>query len=237
MKTAAINEAILTMLGRLVAIFLFAPVTVFGQSVGQDPLEFKENLREEATISGALLAGVQRHDGRFNASGNLLYLEVPREWAGGVACLRVSTSNGLYDSEAEYPISAGSTLLPLRFPTRHARYLADRPLGGVAALISRGECSEQSAESAVIRWSTETETPVVLFLNAFRADRTYVYLDEQHTPVECTPLESDVRTAYDVQCNLGAFSGSDPVRLEILTITNGQPSEPTTLTLLLMQGG
>jgi hypothetical protein len=217
-----------------IAILLLVPTASSGQSVGQDPLDFKENLREEATISGALFAGLQRIDGHFNANGNVVYVEAPPDWAGDVVCLRVTTSNGLYDSEASYQIPEGATILPLSFPTEHARYLTDRPPGGVAALISRGQCSARSAESAIIRWSAETDTPVVLFLNAFRADRVYVYLDTDPIPVECVPLQGDVRTAYDVQCIIEVLSRPGPITLEILSITNGQPSDPTILTFFQM---
>ena len=234
MTVNAITEAILMIFVRLIAMLLSVPVAAFGQNVGQEPLEFKENLREEATISGALFAGVQRFEGHFNASENLVYVEVPPGWSGGVACLRVTTSNGLYDSFSDYQIPEGATVLPLQFPTKYARYLAERPVGGVAALITRGQCSDRSEESAVIRWSAETKEPVVLFLNALRADRVYVYLDADPTPVECVPLSGDVRTAYDVQCSLGLLSKPGPINLEILSVTNGQPSEPTALTLLPM---
>jgi hypothetical protein len=204
----------------------------FGQSVGQAPLDFKENFRKEATISGALFAGIQRFDGRFNPKEDLVSVEVPASWAGGYACLRVTTANGLYDSLWDYEIPENATILSLEFPTSHGQFLAERPIGGVAALITQGLCASPPGDNAIVRWNADDSTPVLLFLNAFRADRVFVYIGSDPTPIECAPLTTDVRTAYDVQCDLGALVSKEPVVLEIFSISNGQASEPTSLTLL-----
>lgn len=104
----------------------------------------------------------------------------------------------------------------------------------MAALITRGSCAEQPNESAVIRWSASDDTPATLFLNAFRADRVYVYLGDDPNPVECTPLGDEGRTAYDVRCDLGAEAIEGPVDLEVFSVTNGQPSDTARLRLVPM---
>ena len=213
---------------------MLCPAAATAQSVGQAPLNFNENLREEAEISGALVAGLQRGEGLPRPEATSVWAEVPAGWAGGLACLRVSTANGLYDSVAEYMIPGGAQVVPLEFPTRHARYLAERPEGGVAALMSKGACAEEVSESAIVRWDEAADAPAILYLNAFRADRVYVYLGADPEPVECTPLSGDVRTAYDVRCDLGTLPETEAVNLEILGVTNGQPSDPAVLTLTPM---
>ena len=219
-------------LARLIAMLCLVPTVSVGQSFGQDPIDFKENFREEATISGALFAGIQRFGGQFNPTEDVVSVEVPASWGGGFACLRVTTANGLYDSLWDYQIPENTTILPLKFPTSHGQFLAARPVGGVAALITQGLCSSPPGDNAIVRWSADDSTPVVLFLNAFRADRVFVYIGSDPTPIECAPLTTDVRTAYDVQCDLGTLVSKEPVVLEILSISNGQASEPTRLTLL-----
>lgn len=210
------------------------PAGAAAQTVGQEPLNFNEELRPEAQISGALFAGLQRADGRPQMRDTTVHVEVPEGWAGGVACLRVRSSNGLYDSIAEYELGAENTLVALQFPTAHATFLAERPAGGVAALITRGGCGERPEESAVVRWDATDDTPVTLFLNAFRADRVYVYLGNAPDPVECTPLSDEGRTAYDVRCNIGTVDAPGPIDLEVFSVRNGQPSDTARLTLLPM---
>lgn len=202
-------------------------------------------LQSEAQISGALFVGLQRSEGRPQMRNTTLHVEVPEDWVGDVSCLRVRSANGLYDSVAEYAIDDdddgegdGGTLVTLQFPTAHAAFLAERPAGGVAALITRGSCTEQPkegdeqpTESAVVRWDATDDTPVTLFLNAFRADRVYVYLGDATDPVECTPLTDEGRTAYDVRCNIGAVAAAGAVDLEVFSVTNGQPSDTARLRL------
>jgi hypothetical protein len=212
-------------------IFALLPAAATAQIVGQEPIEFNENLREQAEISGALIAGLQRTGGRPDLEGRTLHVEVPAHWSGDIACLRVTTSNGLYDLVATYPIPEGETLLPLRFPTQHADYLAGQPEGGVAALITPGDCTQAPTESAIIRWQEADDTPATLYLNAFRADRVYVYLGTDPIPVECEPLTDQGRTAYDVRCDLATLVSDVATDLEILSISNGQPSETAVLTL------
>lgn len=216
------------------AILAMFPVGAAAQTVGQEPLNFNEELRTEAQISGALFAGLQRSVGRPQMRNTTVHVEVPQGWAGGVACLRVRSSNGLYDSIAEYALGADGTLVALQFPTAHAAFLAERPAGGVAALVTRGDCGEQQEESAVVRWDAADDTPVTLFLNAFRADRVYVYLGDAPDPVECTPLSDEGRTAYDVRCNIGTVEAAGAIDLEVFSVTNGQPSDTARLTLLPM---
>lgn len=210
------------------------PIGAAAQSVGQEPLNFNEELRNQAQISGALFAGLQRSEGRPQLRNTTVHAEVPADWAGGVACLRVRSSNGLYNSVAEYTIGEGGNLLMLDFPTLHAEFLAERPAGGVAALITRGSCAEQTNESAVIRWSASDDTPATLFLNAFRADRVYVYLGDDPNPVECTPLGDEGRTAYDMRCDLSAEATEGEVDLVVFSVKNGQPSETAQLKLVPM---
>lgn len=212
---------------RLITILFLIPVSVYAQSVLQEPISFNENLREEAEISGALIAGLQRGSLLDVEDAVDLFMEVPGAWVGDVACLRVSTSNGLYDGIAEYDLVAGDTVLPLRFPTEHADYLLQRPDGATAAFVSRGVCSGPAQETAIVSWSTSGSRETTLFLNAFRADRVYVYLGtDAQAPVECTSLVGEARTAYDTRCDLGELALSSAIELEVLAITNGQPSDP-----------
>ena len=218
----------------LLAILALFPAGAAAQTVGQEPLNFNEELRSEAQISGALFAGLQRSEGRPQMRNTTVHVEVPEGWAGGRACLRVRSSNGLYESVAEYALGEDGSLVALQFPTAHAEFLAGRPAGGVAALITRGGCDEGQSESAVVRWDQTSDTPVTLFLNAFRADRVYVYLGDSPDPVECTPLSDEGRTAYDVRCNIGTLDATGPIELEVFSVTNGQPSDTAQLTLLPM---
>lgn len=197
-------------------------------------MNFNEELRSEAQISGALFAGLQRSDGRPQAQDTRVHVEVPEGWAGSVACLRVRSSNGLYDSFAEYALGEEGSLVTLLFPTAHGSFLSERPAGGVAALFTRGGCSDRQTEGAVVRWDAMDDTPVILFLNAFRADRVYVYLGDMPDPVECTPLSDEGRTAYDMRCNIGTVGETGPIDLEVFSVTNGQPSDTARLTFLPM---
>lgn len=208
--------------------------SALAQSVDQEPLNFNENLRDEAEVSGALFVGLQRFQKPPNAGTLNLSVEVPPKRLGEIGCLRVTTSNGLYDGIAEYELTVEAGLLPLKFPTKHADYLASRPDDGVAARFTFGPCSAQSSESAIVRWGPEETAPATVFLNAFRADRVYVYLDDAPDPVNCEPIRGGGRTAYDFRCELPELAMSAPTLLEVLTVTDGQPGDPATLTVLPM---
>ncbi|MEM6727381.1 MAG: hypothetical protein AAF618_02665 [Pseudomonadota bacterium] len=200
-------------------------------TVRQAPKEFNENLREEAEISGALFAGIMRAGDRPSGADISISAEIPTGWAMGPVCLRVTTSNGLYESEAEYDLGGAENAQLLDFPTSFARYLRDRPEDGVATMLSKGGCGADVEDVALVNWADPSENAPRVLLNSFSADRVYLYLGAADTPIQCAPLEGIARAAYDTRCDLDAEKLDAPLVLEIFAVRNGQPAEPAFLTL------
>lgn len=206
-----------------------------GQPVSAQTLEptweqFNEELRPAALISGSLVAGFQRSG---PASGGLaISTLVPAHWAGERVCVRVWTANGRYEAQNEYMVAGISKAdeLTIQFPTAHEDFLLEQSPEEIAALTSLGGCDTVANELAVTMWNN-SQGPVQLILNSFRADLVFVYVGDQADPVQCRPVTADIRSAYDVICDLELGHVSGNTILEVFRYTNRQAAAPISLTV------
>jgi hypothetical protein len=235
--TAASNCIRMLGLRRIILTLLSFLIPVVGLPVSAQTLEptweqFNEELRPAALISGSLVAGFQRAGPA--PTGLAISTLVPAHWAGERVCVRVWTANGRYEAQNEYmvPDISQADELAIQFPTAHEEFLLEQSAEEIAALTSLGGCDVASDELAVTMWNN-SQGPVQLLLNSFRADLVFVYVGDQADPVQCRPVEADIRSAYDVICDLDLGQASGNTTLEVFRYTNRQAAAPTSLTVFV----
>lgn len=224
-------------LRRIISTSLSSLICLLGLPASAQTLEptwdeFNEELRPAALISGSLVAGFQRAGPADD--GLAISTLVPEHWAGERVCVRVWTANGRYEAQNEYMVPGISQAdeLTIQFPTAHEEFLLEQTIEEIAALTSLGGCDAVSDELAVTMWNN-SQGPVQLLLNSFRADLVFVYVGDQADPVQCRPVEADIRSAYDVICDLDLGQASGNTTLEVFRYTNRQAATPATLTVFV----
>lgn len=198
--------------------------------------DFFEELLPAARISGSLVAGVQ-HQG---PSGDAMTVaaNVPAAWAGEVACARVISIDGTYEATNEYTVPAdwSGGEATLDYPTLHGDFLKGMQLDGIGLRVSRGYCNGMAEEITISSWNDGARNPPAILVNSFQADIVFAYIGETVIPVRCSPVALEGRAAFDVRCPIEVMPGELSVEVEILRVTDGQPSPPTSLLLWLPEG-
>lgn len=195
---------------------------------------FKEFLHESANISGAVVAGLQRHG--TGGEGISLGAFVPADWAGSNACMQVVSIDGRYEAYGPYTIPKdwNGGLANLEFPTEHFDALQKIPQDGLGAMLSEGECAVRgSGGISVALWNTEPDDTVYLMVNSFRADRVFLYLEGVGSPTICERLNLSSPIAFDTKCRLSLEEGNSPTEVELYRVSDGQPSKPTHVSIWL----
>ncbi|MBJ3763354.1 hypothetical protein ILP92_11415 [Maribius pontilimi] len=195
--------------------------------------DFFEELLPAARISGSLVAGVQLQ----GPSGDALRVaaNVPAAWAGEIACARVISIDGTYEATNEYSVPAGWTggQATLEYPTLHEEFLQGRKADGIGLRVSRGPCDGKPEEVTISSWNNGAgDTPAIL-VNSFQADVVFAYIGETSSPVRCTPVALEGRSAFDVRCPIEIIPKTPSVKVEILRVTNGQASPSSSFLLWL----
>lgn len=195
--------------------------------------DFFEELLPAARISGSLVAGVQ-HQG---PSGDAVTVaaNVPAAWAGEVACTRVISIDGTYEATNEYTVPAdwSGGEATLDYPTLHGDFLKGTQADGIGLRVSRGYCDGMAEEITIASWNDGAGDPPAILVNSFQADVVFAYIGETVVPVRCTPVALEGRSAFDVRCPIEIVPNETPVKVEILRVTDGQASPPTSLLLWL----
>lgn len=202
-----------------------------------EPQEF---VRPAAQISGGRILGFVVGGPGEPGAPPRLGASIPRDWAGGVACMRLTAADGLYEARATYAVPddwPGGPVV-LRFPWDHPEVLAAYPSEHLALAVSRGGCDAPVEEIAVAGLDAGPEalaspSGARLLVNSFRAEETLVFpLDDPAAEtVVCGRAEAPVRAEFDTACDLpaGLLAGGS-ARLLVAPIRRGEMGEfPVTL--------
>ncbi|NOR63724.1 MAG: hypothetical protein GQ535_14680 [Rhodobacteraceae bacterium] len=211
-------------------------------SLVSDP--FNEIVREAAKISGIQLRGLVSH-GAYTDDGAPPQFSVilPQSWGGGVFCMRVVSSDGLYEAENTYQIPStwqgGAAVLD--YPTSTPGRLAALRPEEIAISSANGACGDTSGEIAVTFWEgAQVADSVSLLINAFRAEETYLYFDDEPSipDIKCSVSSAAIRASFDTICTIpAALIRGRPVEATILPIKNGELGREVSVILHLGAAG
>ena len=173
-----------------------------------------EWVRNEATISGAIVVGVLRLSKAADSTPRLRAM-VPG-WPDRPLCARLMSVDGLYEAEMDFRTPKDWTETALgdfKFETEYPDILDETNPNQLTARITRGACSEvHDVVEVVPAWFNQESAPsnsdLAIFVNSGRADRLYAFLgDDPSAPaIPCEPVASERRTSYDMRCDI---PGSD----------------------------
>lgn len=203
---------------------------------------FNEVLRPSAEISGAVVAGFQIHAKAAPVHQGVadeapLLAHVPGDVAGGPACVRVTSANGLYDSENEYRFSGTEEweggFLPVRYPTRFSDFFDGLEGSEVTASIALSACDKRPGRLLLAAWKPERDLDATLYVNSLRADTVVLRFVDTKKSVRCAPVETALRSAYDTACPVDLKGMSGQVEVEIHRFVNRSPAPATELTLVI----
>jgi hypothetical protein len=206
--------------------------------------EFNEQFEERSTrITGTLLLGVQRsgiQDGSLSISALL-----PEGWEDGETCLRVVTANGRYEVSATYVLDqeaegAGRSQrwFAYPFPTSMSDWLLQQGTDEIAALATRGDCSDDLTaipeRVVVAAWGGVTGGPVDLLVNSLGASQVYLYVGDNSGAIACEPVLGEILTAYDTVCTVEEeYIRGGEINMRLLRVENRQPGRPVEFVLTL----
>ena len=193
----------------------------------------EETVHPAVRISGARVMGVMRLPEPGADAPPAFSAAIPADWAGGPACLRVASADGLYEARGTLDVGAGwaGGSAALDYGTAHPELLAEHARRGLAALVGRGGCEAADPVFAVAGLAPAGGEVVVL-LNAFRAEEVLVF-DARGGTSGCRRAEAEVLAAYDTLCPLppGAFRDG-AAELAILPIKDGEMGREIALTVV-----
>ena len=195
-----------------------------------------EELRESPQVSGVRVLGYSAlpvsRDGR-----PVFRVFVPHAWTGGLACLRVQTSDALYEAaaEIELPADRAGQVVPVFYESGFRDSFWEAHAGEdasdfLAVLLSQGQCASTRPGMAptlpVLAQSMESGSPVLL-VNSFRAEAGFVNVAGSQNTTPCEPIEAPVQTAYDLRCEIDLTPGATgPVTVTIWPIKSGELGLP-----------
>lgn len=206
---------------------------VSSQTLQLEGGSFNEVLRSSAEISGAVVAGFQVHQKVGGERGFRALL--PPGLEETQICIRVTSANGLYDSENSYVLVGGSGTFPtpidVDHPTQHVPFFEALAGEEVTASIALGDCNTRPVSLVLASWDSEVEKTAVLYLNSLRADRVVLRDEEREKTVQCRQVEAPLRSAYDTVCQIDLIGRKGPFDVKIVRFVNRSPAPPTELTL------
>jgi hypothetical protein len=172
-----------------------------------------------ADISGTPVMGLVAPAATASAEQSIT-ARVPSSWAGQTICAQMVSSDGRYDAQRSFAVPAdwesGPAKLP--FPTRYEAELGGRAVTELGVVVSLGDCSSEPAVDEIVpaAWRSEgLGGSVLLLVNSFRADETYIIVGALGLDIGCVPLDSEQRTAFDTMCPLPATLLEEHDRLEV----------------------
>lgn len=199
-------------------------------------VDFFENLREKAQISGSPVVGILA-PGEYSDGVAPLSALIPGDWRGSEVCARLVTSDGLYEARGQYSVpgdwSGGSA--EFEFPTGFAQRILEIEPAAMAVLVGRGECLGDATAFALAAWRSELTEGALVFVNSYRADETYLVFPANLIDIDCLPNPSPQRTAFDMICHVpqDLIAGGGSIRIEVNRIRGGGMVPPDLVTLEL----
>ena len=222
----------------------WAQDAVLPELQAEDEPEFQEFFREAAQISGGRILGFTVSRSGEAGAPPRLGASIPQDWAGELACMRLTAADGLYEARGLYsvPVDWPGGVAVLSFTTKHPDVLAAYPSRHLAAAVSRGACTEPVAEVALAGINAEVAnltdpSGARLLVNSFRAEETLVFpLDTASTEtIVCSPTEAPVRAEFDTACTMpDGLVAAGATRVIVAPIRRGEMGEfPVTLRVAL----
>ena len=183
---------------------------------------FKEELKDEAPVSGRALLGLSAIPMTW-AGSPYLAIHVKASTADQPVCLTIVSRDGRYFARNEYTVRAGPQdgLVQLPVGTRHPELFKKASADGLAALVENGSCAARQSAFRITRASPETDgRSIVMFANTGRADATLVVgPSEAESRFVCEPISDGKRTTFDAQCRATLpperFANPVPLQLEL----------------------
>jgi len=202
--------------------------------------QFREQLAQEASVSGRVVTGVL--SANAPAAHSLSLLPSPAR-AGGDICVRVISRDGLYWSENTFrwPAAADMQAVRLQYPTRYdlSHYAGTE----LSVFAYEGDCSEVQKGPALIAVRGDTGAPpeaLDIFVNSGRAD-TFALITSPAgagTTIACRLIREGRRTGYDTICTLPlADSAGDSLVVRIMRRRFDRMMPPVELVVHLPQPG
>lgn len=198
--------------------------------------QFVETVRDKAQISGSPVVGALSLGGAAEAPSPLL-AQIPAAWGGDDVCARLVTSDGLYEARGQYSVPADwiGGVAEFDFPTEFsARVLTIAP-ESMAVLVSRGECSADVSPLALASWRSQPGGEVVLMVNSYRADETYLIFPATGGDTDCIPNPDPQRTAFDMICTVPdeLVAAGGTIAIEVNRVRGGGIAPPDAVSLEL----
>lgn len=209
----------------LVAVFLSVTASVWA-----GPLErrgdFWERYAPTADISGSPVLGlVAIRAGETLPSG--IAAAIPASWEEQMVCARMVSSDGRYGSYSAFwvPLGWRGEIAELEIPTEHLAELNALDEMELGVAVSLNDCAEQPEMLRIVpaAWgSTGLGAELRLLINSFRADEAYLYFASENLDVDCEPVSTDARTAFDMVCPIpSALTGAGTVEVELNRVRRG----------------
>lgn len=203
---------------------------------------FRESYRDEAPVSGRVVAGVIA--GSSGQPG--LALLPPASASGKSVCVQVMSRDGRYSSKNTFLIPSGvdSSGFELEYPSAHESFLFELDVDALAILTSPGDCTDSTASTLYLsttrpeREPGSEPVPIRIFVNSARAD-TFVAVKNDpkgKRPTRCQEIEEGRRTGFDKICSIelsGLDSSLDELEVRILRRQYERMLPPTEFTLAL----
>lgn len=197
-------------------------VPLYGQDLvaSLKELPLKESYRDEAPVSGRVIAGVTITG--VVAAG--LAVVPPASANGASICVHIMSRDGRYWSENTFELPTavgGATPVVLDYPTKHREFLKQQKGNDLAVLGSAGECANTDLNTVFLSSTgsgTDEEASVNIFVNSSRAD-TFVAIGNVETkrrPARCQEIQEGRRTGFDTICKISlAKLDNSPEHLDI----------------------
>lgn len=197
---------------------------------------FFESLRDKAQISGPPIVGLLSL-GAPAERATPLTAAIPAGWRGGEVCARVVSSDGLYEARGQYlvPEDWSGGIAEFDFPTGYGGKVLDIPSASMAVLVSRGDCDADTPPLAIAGWRTEPDGAVVVLVNSYRSDETYLLFPESGSDADCEPNPDPQRTAFDMICVIppALVAAGGEIAIEVNRVRRGGMAPPDIVSLVM----
>ncbi len=210
--------------------------------LGDDAMN--EMLNGSPEIRGVLVMGLQVYRDLPEGADPDMRISVPETWAAGEICVRVMSSDGLYEAINAHrvPDSAKGGVGRVEYATKYRDILADKRQGDLGIRITENACGAEGEDETRLTpayWNSGTdEAGLSLLLNTMRAQQTYVYVGGiSGTRIACNDTGRPSRFAFDTICQFdSALLEPGETELVILTVVNQQFQDPVSVTVIQSSG-
>jgi len=190
-------------------LFVVAGLAVTAAAQGRDVARltgpYKEEVKEEAPVSGRSLLGLFVGGPSWSATPDIS-VQSKAAAAEERVCLTIVSRDGRYYARNEYNLPSRSSAEPVQLPveTRHPEIFAKAPDDGIAILVENGACDVRQPVYRIARIAPgRISRTVTALVNTGRAEATLIVGDPgAETRHACSPISEGKRTTFDTTCAL-----------------------------------